>query len=130
MGSWKTFEEIEAWKKERVLAKEIYHASSVEPFSRDFELKSQIRRASGSVMDNIAAGFGRGGKGEFVQFLGFAKGSIEEVKSQLYRAMDTDSIKMQQLEGLFSVADEVGKMICGLIKYLNSSDIRGQKHKR
>ena len=130
MATWKSFEEIEAWQKARVLSKEIYQVSGEGSFSKEYELRSQIRRASGSVMDNIAEGFERGGKGEFIQFLSIAKGSSAEVKSQLYRAFDNGFVDKTQFEKLFLMADDIGKMISGLIKYLSRSTIKGQKYKK
>ena len=67
----------------------------------DYDLVRQIRRASGSVMDNVAEGFGRGGRGEFVQFLGIAKGSVTEVKSQLYRALDCGYLSDELFQPLY-----------------------------
>ena len=130
MATWKSFEEIDAWQKARLLSREIYKVSGTGSFSKEYELRSQIRRASGSVMDNIAEGFDRGGKGEFIQFLAIAKGSAAEVKSQLYRAFDNDLINKTQFESLFLMADDVGKMIGGLIEYLNKSTIKGLKYKK
>ena len=130
MATWKSFEEIEAWQKARLLSREIYQVTDSGSFSKEYELKSQIRRASGSVMDNISEGFERGGKGEFIQFLAIAKGSAGEVKSQLYRALDNDLVDKTQFEKLFLLADEIGKMISGLIEYLKASTIKGQKYKK
>ena len=75
MTTFQSFEEIEAWQKSRELNREIYAFSKEGPFSKDFGLRDQIRRASVSIMSNIAEGFERGGTGEFVQFLSIAKGS-------------------------------------------------------
>jgi four helix bundle protein len=130
MATIKRFEEMEAWQKARRLCKEIYSATNVSPFSKDFELKNQIRASSGSIMDNIAEGFERGGRKEFIQFLGISKGSCGEVKSQLYRAFDNNYIKQEKFNTLFVLADDVSKMIAGLIQYLNGSTIKGQKYKQ
>ena len=130
MATWKSFEEIEVWQTARLLSREIYQVTGSGSFSNEYELKSQIRRASGSVMDNIAEGFERGGKGEFIQFLAIAKGSAGEVKSQLHRAHDNTFLNKTQFEKLFLMADDIGKMISGLIEYLKKTSIKGQKYKK
>jgi len=84
----KTFEDIESWKKARALTNEIYKITGAGTFARDFGLKDQIRRASVSILSNIAEGFERGGDKEFSQFLAIAKGSCGEVRAQLYIALD------------------------------------------
>ena len=81
-------------------------------------------------MDNIAEGFGRGGRGELVQFLSIAKGSLTETKSQLYRALDKAYLEEIDFQTIYNKADEVGKMIEGLITYLNQSQIKGIKYKK
>src|SRR5258705_10823766 len=73
MAKVKKFEEIQAWKKARSLTKEIYRATLTGSFARDFGLKDQMRRASVSILSNIAEGFERGGDKEFLQFLAVAK---------------------------------------------------------
>jgi four helix bundle protein len=88
MASFKSFEDMEAWKKSRKLTKQVYDLTGVGVFARDFGLKDQIRRACVSIMSNIAEGFERSGTGEFTQFLAIAKGSAGEVRSQLYVALD------------------------------------------
>ncbi|MFW5753598.1 MAG: four helix bundle protein [Marinilabiliaceae bacterium] len=82
------FEDIEAWQKGRHLCKKIREVTNIGDFQRDLSLKDQIRRSSGSIMDNIAEGFGRDGNREFIQYLSCSKGSANEVQSQLYRALD------------------------------------------
>ena len=69
MTTFNKFEDIEAWQKARKLTKMVYNFSNLEPFNKDFALKDQIRRASVSVMSNIAEGFERSGTKEFSQFL-------------------------------------------------------------
>lgn len=129
MATIKRFEDLESWKKSRLLAKEIWKATQTGTFSRDYKLKDQINNSSGSTMDNIAEGFGRGGRSEFVNFMSIAKGSNDEAKSQLYRAMDREHITGETFNKLYFLADETGKTIYGLMEYLNTSDIKGQKFK-
>jgi len=78
MATFQRFEDIEAWQLAREIATEVYKVSVRGEFAKDFELKGQIRASSGSMMDNIAEGFDRGSKHEFVQFLTIGKGSAGE----------------------------------------------------
>ncbi len=129
MATFKKFEEIECWKRARELTRRIYKISGKEPFARDFGLKDQIRRASVSVMSNIAEGYDRSGTGEFVQFLAIAKGSAAEVRCQLYVAADQGYIDGSEFNELSSLAAEAGFMVGGLIKYLRNSGYKGAKYK-
>src|SRR6185503_14984057 len=88
MATFKTFEDIEAWQQSRKLTKSIYEITSQGTFARDFVLHDQIRKASVSIMSNIAEGFERSGTKEFIQFLATAKGSAGEVRAQSYVALD------------------------------------------
>ncbi|MEX0779765.1 MAG: four helix bundle protein [Balneolales bacterium] len=130
MATIKKFEEIEAWKKARELCQLIYNVSGVSEFSRDWALKNQIRRSSGSVMDNIAEGFERDGKGEFIYFLSIAKGSNGEVRSQLYRALDQKYIDPETYQHISNLSTQISKMISGLTNYLKTSEIKGLKYKK
>ena len=129
MATFKTFDEIEAWKKSRELTKRIYAFSQAGAFGKDFGLRDQIRRASVSIMSNIAEGYDRSGTGEFIQFLATAKGSAAEVKSQLYVALDQSYIDTRTFADLSSLATETANMIGGLIKYLRRSGLKGTKYK-
>src|SRR5258708_34447766 len=121
MATFKKFEEIECWRKARELTREIYEITNKPAFSKDFGLKDQIRRASVSVMSNIAEGYDRSGTAEFVHFLATAKGSAAEVKCQLYVAADQGYIQEDNVIELSALATETGSMIAGLIKYLRAS---------
>lgn len=90
MATFKSFEEIDAWQKARVLARLVYVETSKSKFDNDRKLRSQMSGSSGSIMDNIAEGQGRGGSKEFRQFLWIAKGSSAELRSQLYRSLYRD----------------------------------------
>ena len=123
------FEELDGWKMARDLTKDIYRISSETKFSGDFVLCNQIRSASISIMSNIAEGFERDGNKEFSNFLSIAKGSAGEVRSQLYVAMDQNYISNSDFETIYKKADENGRLIGGLMKYLRTSDVRGLKFK-
>ena len=129
MPKIKKFEEIESWKNSRSLTKRIYKVTSSGTFTRDFGLKDQIRRASVSILSNIAEGFERGGDKEFLQFLAIAKGSCGEVRSQLYVALDQEYLSQDEFEELSRSATEVSQLLSGLMKYLKESDLRGNRYR-
>jgi len=108
------FEDFIAWQKARKLTRQIYNATNLPAFSRDFGLKDQIRRAAVSIMSNIAEGFERGRPSEFHQFLSIAKGSCAEVRSQLYVAFDAGYVNEPQFRELMFDATETGQVIGGL----------------
>ena len=118
MATFERFEEVDAWKKARVLVAEIYAATRSFQFDRG--LVNQIRRAGLSIMLNIAEGCARRTDKEFTQYLFVASGSIAELKSALYIALDQGYLDDQTFNQLFGRADEVSRMISGLIKYLRS----------
>ena len=130
MSGFQRFEDIEAWQNASELTKQIYALSNDGQFARDFGMRDQIRRASVSIMSNIAEGFGRGGNKEFAQFLSTAKGSAPEVQAQLYGALDTNYITQEQFKHLYELTQSTGNMIGGLIRYLSKSDRRGIKYEK
>jgi four helix bundle protein len=127
MAGIRRFEEIEAWQLARRLTQAVYGYSKRGSFARDFGLKDQIRRASVSVMSNIAEGFEREGAAEFSQFLAIAKGSAAEVRSQLYVALDQGHLTKTEFEELFAMAESTRRLIAGFQKYLKSPKMRGQR---
>ncbi|HEX2953617.1 MAG TPA: four helix bundle protein [Bacillota bacterium] len=124
----KKFEDIEAWKVARSLTKDIYTVTSKGPFEKDYGLRDQIRRASVSIMSNIAEGYERDGNKEFKQFLSTAKGSAGEVKCQLYIAFDVGFITDDEYKALSEKVNLVSNLIGGFIRYLNESRLHGRKN--
>ncbi len=123
-------EDLKAWQKARLLSSAIHQMTRDKTFQDDYDLKRQIRRSGGSVMDNVAEGFGRGNRGEFIQFLGIARGSLTEVKSQLYRSIDNQYVTQQCFDALYNQSDEVGRIIDSLLTYLNNSDNKGRRYSK
>lgn len=121
------FEEPEIWKEARLLCKLIYEYTEREPFNSDYRFHDQIRASSGSIMNNIAEGFERGGNKEFIHFLSIAKGSCAETRSQSYRAFDFHHIEQEILDQLLESSTILTKKITSLIAYLKKSDFKGAK---
>jgi len=115
------FEDIDAWKCARELARQVYACTAGRDFRKDFGLRDQIQRAAGSVMHNIAEGFDSGSDVEFIRFLRYAQRSCTEVQSELYVALDQKYVTEQQFQTLFGQTEKVRAKIGGFIKYLLSS---------
>ena len=118
MPSFKRFEDILAWQKARETTKLIYRATGDGPLSKDFGLRDQLRRASVSVMANIAEGFGRRSDKEFANFLNMAHGSAAECQSHLYAALDLEYLSKDNFDLLYLQYDECSRMIIGLSHHL------------
>ena len=114
MAKIERFEDFIAWQKARTLTARIYKITNEGAFSRDFSLRDQIRRASSSIMANIAEGFERGGHSEFEHFLSIAKASCAELRSHLYIAIDAGHLTEADFNSLLRDAAEVGQIIGGL----------------
>lgn len=127
MATIKSFEDIESWKLARELCKKTGRLIDDGRFKRSYRLIDQIDGSSGSVMDNIAEGFERGTRKEFITFLGYAKGSCGEYRSQLYRALDRDYISQSEFDELANQAKHVSSLIQKFIEYLNKTDVAGTR---
>jgi len=99
-GKAMQFEDLRVWKITRELAKSIYGVTRASVMSRDYALKDQMRRSAISSMSNIAEGYERDGNRELRQFLSIAKGSIGELRSQLYIALDAGYLVKSEADSL------------------------------
>jgi four helix bundle protein len=112
------FEEIQGWQEARTLTKKTYQLTNKSPFKRDRGLCNQIQKASVSIMANIAEGFDRQSKKEFVKYLYYASGSASEVQSHLYVALDQNYITGEAFEETYKQAQKTKSLVNGFIKYL------------
>lgn len=135
MSTIQQFEDLLCWQKARILTREIYKSLNIEAFKylnipRDYGFCDQIQRASVSVMSNIAEGFERGTKQEFLNYLFIAKGSCGEVRAQLYIALDIGYLNLETFKYLNSLAMECSRLIHSFIQKLKSSEIAGLQYKK
>jgi four helix bundle protein len=120
MATISKFEDIIAWQKALELSDLIYSHSNIDNFAKDFGLRDQMRRASVSVVSNIAEGFEREGNNQFIYFLLVAKASAGELRAQLYIARNQKYITLKEFEILNTKVLEVSKTLSGFISYLRS----------
>ncbi|MFK7934179.1 MAG: four helix bundle protein [Saprospiraceae bacterium] len=130
MKKIKRLEDIECWQLARDLAKEVWLELKRGTLAKNYALKDQMDRSSGSIMDNIAEGYGRGGNREFVNFLSIARGSSEELKSQICRCVDREHLTKERGGELYKKTITVCVKITNFMTSLNGSKYKGQKFNR
>ena len=121
------FTDLRFWQRARVWSKDIFWKAKEPPFSDDVRLVRQINDSSESVIANIAEGFGRGTQGEFIQFLGYSIGSLNETQAHLCAAFDREYLTKDQFGILFQEGTEVRKMMIAFVKSMNQAG-SGVKH--
>jgi four helix bundle protein len=115
-----SFRDLAVWQRAIELTLAVYKLTAAFPDSERFGLTNQLRRASVSVASNIAEGYGRATKGEYVQFLGHARGSASEVETQLVIARALDYGAKQQLQNADDLCSEVGRMLRAMMRTLQT----------
>ena len=128
MATIRKFEDLAIWQTARHLSLKVFELTQSGPASKDYHFKDQIRDSASSVMDNIAEGFERSSQFEFVNFLSISKGSSGETRSQLYRGIDQKYFN-EEANNLIKEYADLAANISGFIKYLNQSEVKGQKFK-
>jgi four helix bundle protein len=121
------FEELEIWQQARELCKRIRIIAETTSLGKDFSIRDQIFRSSGSVMDNIAEGFERDGKKEFINFLYISKGSLGETRSQVHRSFDAKHFEEEIYNELLNDCLNLSGKIAHFISYLSNSEFEGTK---
>lgn len=129
MATITNFEELEIWQLARKQCADFIRIAGETPLGENYELRSQMDRSSGSVMDCIAEGFERSGNAEFKNMLVIAKGSNGEYRSQLHRCLDRQHFSKEEFEILYSNNTLLGNKIMAFIKYLQNSPYKGQRYK-
>ena len=118
-----TYRDLEVWQKSMDLVVEIYQLTRLFPKDEQFGLTSQIRRSVTSVPANVAEGQGRLHKGDFLRFLSIARGSLAETETHLMVAVRLEYLDKDQARNVWALLQEVGRLLNGLIKSLEPSQI-------
>jgi four helix bundle protein len=116
MAKVRTFRELVAWQKAMTLAKFIYRATTQMPREEQFGLTNQMRRAAVSVPSNIAEGFGRQSRLDLIKFLRVARGSLNELSTQIELALELNMLRANQ--EIAETILEVDRVLQGLIRSL------------
>lgn len=127
MAHFSSFEDLEVYKEATLFCDDIWNVIQNTSLQKDYKLREQINGSSGSVMDNIAEGFGRGGNIEFIMFLGYSRGSCSESKAQLLRAYRREHISEETYKTLNNKAQNLIDQLSKFINYLKKSERRGSK---
>jgi len=118
----KSFEDLTVWKDARKFTNKIYNLTNKFPKEELYGLTSQIRRATVSIMSNIAEGFDRRSDKEFSNFLSIERASAAEVQNDLYIALDLNYISQTEFNQLYQKAKKIAQQINGLMNYLKSGN--------
>jgi four helix bundle protein len=118
MAKIERFEDLDCWKTGRELVNMVFDLCEKPMLAKDFDTKSQIKRAAVSTMNNVAEGFGRFSKIEFIRFLGIAQSSALEVRSMAYVLLDRKYITQPEFDALHEKASKVASLNNGFIRYL------------
>jgi len=116
------FEDLKCWMAARKMVKEVYVLSETGKLAKDFDTKSQIKRAALSSMNNIAEGFGKFSNKEFIRFLDISQCSSLEVKSMLYVLLDMNYLEEVKINELHELANETRNLTLALIRYLRGKE--------
>lgn len=127
MATIQKFEDLVCWQKARLLTKEIYRALKI---CKDYGFRDQIQRAAVSVLSNIAEGFERGTRMEFVNYLYIAKGSAGEVRAQLYVALDAEYLNIETFKYLNGLALDCSRLIQSFADKVKSGSQQGTQFKQ
>ena len=119
MAKIEKFEDLDCWNAARQLVKLVYDVGETGKLSKDFETRSQIKRAALSSMNNIAEGFSRYSRKEFIWYLNISQSSASEVKSMLYVMEDLNYETKDKPQNIHDQIDKTRNLILAFIKYLN-----------
>ncbi|MCP9291788.1 four helix bundle protein [Gracilimonas sediminicola] len=121
MSKIERYEDLKCWQQSRLLVNQIYKLVSDSSLKKEFALTDQLKRASISVMTNIAEGFNRYHKKDFIRFLDYSQSSAQEVKSLLYIVEDQGMIETERIKEIQNNCDHCQAMVLSLINHINNT---------
>jgi four helix bundle protein len=127
MAHYQSFEDLEVYKEAVKFCDGIWDIICNTSLGKDYKLREQINGSSGSIMDNVAEGFGRGGNKEFIMFLSYSRGSCSETKAQLTRCYRRNHIDKATYDNLNNTAENLINQLSKFINYLKNSERKGSK---
>ncbi len=122
MSTVRSYRDLIAWQRSMDLVDEVYRLSSLFPPEERFGLVPQVRRAAVSIPSNVAEGYGRGSKADYVRFLRSARGSLYEVETQMLIAVRQGYVTQQVVLVVQQLLEECGRILAGLIRSLTKED--------
>jgi four helix bundle protein len=127
MAHYSTYQDLDIYTLAREVSRDVWNLINNSSLGNDYKLRDQINGSSGSIMDNIAEGFGRGGNKEFINFLSYSRGSCCETEAQLQRALDRNHLSKSEYDVIFNKTQNLTDQISKFINYLKSSNRKGSK---
>ncbi len=127
MAHYSSYQDLDIYKLARDVSSDVWNLIINTSLGNDYKLRDQINGSSGSIMDNIAEGFGRGGNKEFINFLSYSRGSCCETEAQLQRALDRNHLSKTEYDLIFNKTQNLTDQISKFMNYLKSSGRRGSK---
>jgi four helix bundle protein len=129
MATVRRFEDLEMWQLALKIYKRISLVADTLRQKHEYRFAEQMKSAAGSTMDNIAEGFERNSRLEFLNSLSISKGECGELKSQIYRCIHDKYIDQEEFDGLYNDIDLLVRKISAFIIYLNKTTVKGLKFK-
>lgn len=121
-GEIRSYKDLVVWQRAFALGAEIYRLTAGFPNEEKFGLTSQLRRACLSIASNIAEGYGRGSRAEYLRFLRIARGSLYEVETQMLFAVELKFIVREQFDSIAEMINETARVLSGLIRRLDGNE--------
>ncbi|HZO87771.1 MAG TPA: four helix bundle protein [Chthonomonadaceae bacterium] len=117
-----SYRELRVWQNGMRIAELCYHLTRDFPREELYSMTSQIRRAASAIPANIAEGYGRGHRTEYVQFVRVANGSLKELETHLLLSIRVQLAEEAEVEAILALCEEEGRMLTALLQSLSQTE--------